>query len=122
MVLLGCKPKGRHTEQHDIFFGIAEEVKALVPAILEFWPEANGKIHLDAYREVNFVSGYQISIVEKQASENENKLFFLNLGGYTKNVFDEAHHKVLVVAKDETSAVSEVKKSSFFKQFIMPPN
>jgi hypothetical protein len=120
MVLLGCKPTGRHTEQHDIFFGIGERVKDLVPSILDFWPEANGKIHLDAYREVNFVDGYQVSVVEKRDGLAENQLFFINLGGYTKDVFDEAHQKILKVGRDEKSAISAVKASAFFKQFSSP--
>lgn len=89
MLLLGCKPQGRHTEQHDIFFAIATELNELVPAIKEFWPEANGKIHLDAYRVVNHVDGYQVNVVEKVAqSEANQKLFFLNLGGYQSKVFE----------------------------------
>ncbi len=48
MVLLGCKPKARHTEQHDIFFGIGQTVKDLVTDIIESWAEAEGKIHIDA--------------------------------------------------------------------------
>ena len=47
MVLLGCKPEGRHTEQHDVFFGIAPALKDLIPAFKSFWPEAKGKIHVD---------------------------------------------------------------------------
>ena len=54
MVLLGCKPKGRFTEQHDIFFGIAENMAALKPAMREFWHDAD-VLHIDAWREVNFV-------------------------------------------------------------------
>lgn len=44
MLLLGCKPPGRHTEQHDIFFGIAASLRDLVPEIQAFWPELQ-KIH-----------------------------------------------------------------------------
>jgi len=51
MVLLGCKPEGRHIEQHDIFFGIGYNLKELVPAMKEYWP--GGRIHIDAWREVN---------------------------------------------------------------------
>ncbi len=120
MVLLGCKPKGRHTEQHDVFFGIATSVRDLVPAILRFWPEAKGKIHLDAYREVKHVDGYQVEIAEKKQSETAEKLFFINLGGYKPNVFDEAHHKVLKVAISQAEAVSSVKRSEFFKSFNSP--
>jgi len=55
MLLLGCKPPGRNTEQHDIFFGIGSGLKELIPAIIDSWPEAKKKIHIDAWREVQFV-------------------------------------------------------------------
>ena len=42
-IIIGCTPKGRHTEQHDVFFGIAENIRDLVPEMINFWPEAKGK-------------------------------------------------------------------------------
>ena len=38
MVMLGCTPKGRFTEQHDIFFGIGNSLKELIPNMKAFWP------------------------------------------------------------------------------------
>jgi hypothetical protein len=52
MIMLGCTPKGRFTEQHDIFFGIGTSVKELVPDMKAFWPDAKGKIHIDAWQKV----------------------------------------------------------------------
>jgi hypothetical protein len=43
MVLIGCKPEGRHTEQHDIFFGIAQTLADLVPQLKSFWPGKNSQ-------------------------------------------------------------------------------
>ncbi|RYF21595.1 MAG: DUF1543 domain-containing protein [Flavobacteriales bacterium] len=122
MTLLGCKPKGRHTEQHDIFFTIADEVKDMVPAINAFWPEANGKIHLDAYRMVKNVNGFKVDVVEKSEEKpaSKHKLFFLNLGGYQSNVFEELHYKMLIVAEDKASAINSAKESRFFKEFFSP--
>ena len=59
MIMIGCRPKGRYTEQHDIFFGIGNSVKELIPQMKEFWPEAKGNFHIDAWREVNFVDNYK---------------------------------------------------------------
>lgn len=42
-VILGATPKGRNIEQHDVFFGIAENLKDLIPDMKEFWKEAEGK-------------------------------------------------------------------------------
>jgi len=65
MVLAGCKPKGRFTEQHDIFFGIANSLKELVPNLNDFWPEAKRNLHIDAWRQVTSIAGYTIEIIPK---------------------------------------------------------
>jgi hypothetical protein len=125
MVLLGCTPKGRHTEQHDIFFGIGGSIEDLIPEIIAFWPEANGKIHIDAWREVNRVEGYTITVTERLASgqpggpgnpgdSQKPALFFINLGGYKENQFDEAHYKMLVVGDNMDGAKAIAKKNVFF--------
>jgi hypothetical protein len=59
MAMVGCRPKGRHTEQHDVFFGIATSIKDLVPVMLQFWPEAKGNMHIDAWREITVVEGFK---------------------------------------------------------------
>jgi hypothetical protein len=120
MLLLGCRPPGRNTEQHDVFFGIANTVGELVPALNAFWPEAKGKLHVDAWREVNRVDGYTIRILPREDSgtppaESSEKLFFLNLGGYKKAEFDEFHYKLLLVAPDEAAAIKRARQSTFYK-------
>lgn len=121
MILLGCKPTGRHTEQHDIFFAIANEVKELVPAINAFWPEAKGKIHLDAYRIINHVNGYRVEVIQRStATSAANRLFFMNLGGYQHNIFEELHYKMLMVAEEKNAAIKNAKGSEFFKQYFSP--
>jgi hypothetical protein len=119
MLLLGCKPPGRHVEQHDVFFGIAVSLNELVPAIKSFWPEPE-KIHIDAWREVNSVDGYKISIVLNEANgdrpvEKTNKLFFINLGGYLENRFEEQHYILLTVKADRGSAFKAAKETVFFQ-------
>lgn len=121
MILLGCKPKGRNTEQHDIFFGVGSTLKDLIPAINAFWPEANGKIHIDAWRKVTAVDNNRVRLCQRdfgldnRASQALNKLFFINLGGYKKDQFDEFHYKMLVVAKNKSEAIDKAKETSFYK-------
>ncbi len=82
MIMLGCTPKGRFTEQHDIFFGIGNSLKELVPDMNTFWPEAKGRIHIDAWQKVTFVDGFAIEVVSKEENlEQEEQLFFLSLSG-----------------------------------------
>lgn len=125
MVLLGCKPLGRYTEQHDIFFGIADSLRSLAEPITAFWPEAEGNIHLDAWREVNQVDGHPIVIEERNTAvavvgEQAYRLFFLNLGGYKGDDFEEYHYKLLVVARDKADAIKRAKETAFFRHNASP--
>jgi Domain of Unknown Function (DUF1543) len=116
MIMLGCRPKGRYTEQHDIFFGIANSLKDLIPEMKAFWPEAKGQIHIDVWREVTSVDNYSIEIVPKTNNfESENQLFFINLGGYKEGEFEEFHYKVLSVANTIGEAMKKSKETSFYK-------
>jgi Domain of Unknown Function (DUF1543) len=117
MLLIGCKPKGRHTEQHDVFFGIGENVKELIPQVLDFWPEANGKLHFDGWQEVNNVDGYTVTIARKEEVEpqSEAQLFFINLGGYKPNEFEEFHYKMLAAATEKAEAINRSKRTAFYK-------
>ncbi|MEC5158311.1 DUF1543 domain-containing protein [Chryseobacterium sp. MP_3.2] len=116
-ILLGAEPKNRNIEQHDVFFGIAENLKDLVPAMKNFWPEANGKIHIDCYQEVKFVDGYELKIVEKNGDEKENHIYFINLGGYKPGIFEEFHAKYLMVESTMAQVIKRVKKTEFYKTF-----
>ena len=115
MVMLGCKPEGRFTEQHDIFFGIGSSLKDLLPQMIEFWPEAKGKIHIDAYREVNHVDRYNVMVKEREKDSSPLRLFFLNLGGYKENEFEEYHYKILTITQSKAEAVKNAKESAFYK-------
>jgi hypothetical protein len=116
MVLLGCRPKGRLTEQHDVFFGIGPDLKSLIPQMNEFWPGSGG-LHIDAWREITIVNGYKIAVQAKSSliSKQELQLFFINLGGYKVNEFEEYHYKILCIAQDSTNAIKQSKQTAFYK-------
>lgn len=121
MILLGCTPKGRHTEQHDIFFGIAGSLAELKTDMQQFWPGT--QLHIDAWREVTNVDGYAITVIPKTNSKETGlQLFFLNLGGYKQNEFDEFHYKMLVVAPDKGKAVKAATQTAFYKHVSLPGN
>lgn len=123
MVQLGGRPKGRLIEQHDMFFGVADELVELIPAINEHWPEVNNKWHVDSYRAVTRVDGYRIDWVAQAETQDEAdnasalKLFFINLGGYLPGDFEEYHHKLLIVAPTQAEAIKQAKQSDFYKKY-----
>jgi hypothetical protein len=117
MLLLGCTPPGRFTEQHDIFFGIANDLKNLVPDIRDYWPESGAKIHIDAWREVTQVDSFHIDVVPRNAAidPSPQRLFFINLGGYKPDEFDEFHYKMIVAAPDKGEAIRKAKATAFYR-------
>jgi len=116
MLLIGASPPERNIEQHDVFFGIGETIKDLIPDVEAFWP-GNNKLHFDAWREVTSVNGYKVEVVLKNASKQTSlfKLFFINLGGYKQNEFEEFHYKMIIAATDKAEAVNISKQTAFFK-------
>ncbi|ASU35485.1 DUF1543 domain-containing protein [Mucilaginibacter xinganensis] len=117
LLLLGAEAPGRNIEQHDYFFGIANELKDLVPDLRAFWPEAGTTLHVDGWREVAKVDNFSVKVVlqDDEIPPSANKLFFLNLGGYTTDKLEEQHYIVLTVQQTRALAVQESKKSLFFK-------
>ncbi len=116
MLLLGCRPPGRHVEQHDFFFGIAHSLKELIPDVKDFWPETKGQIHIDAWREVTVVDGYAVKVVTGTPADQTQTLFFINLGGYLPKKFEEQHYTLLTVQPDLASATKHAKETTFYKQ------
>ena len=115
MLLIGCTPRGRHIEQHDMYFGIGDHISDLIPDIINFWPEAKGDLHIDAWREVQLVNGFIVTVIEGESVEDTHKLFFINLGGYKQNEFEEFHYKMIVAATDKGEAVKMSKQTAFYK-------
>jgi hypothetical protein len=149
-VLLGCKPKGRNVEQHDVFFGVAEKLDDLSDKIKEFWYKtmldevvkaikkdlpgidastlANNllkqlskrdKVHIDAWTKVEYVDGYKVKLQPKSSgvAPGEQKLFFINLGGYKENEFEEFHKKLFVVAPAVSAALEKIMSHDFMKEY-----
>jgi hypothetical protein len=68
------------------------------------------------------VDNYQIGVVPGQRPTNAagEKLFFLNLGGYKANEFDEFHYKMLVVCKTLEEAKKRAYQTAFYKHTALP--
>jgi len=116
MLLLGCKPAGRFTEQHDIFFDIGTDLKSLVQHIRDYWPDGD-KLHVDAWRLVTQVDSFRVDVTPRSAGHgvSSQRLFFINLGGYKPGEFEEFHYKMIVAATDKGEAVRKGKETAFYR-------
>lgn len=127
MLKIGARPHGRLIEQHDVMFVVANSLSETIDVVNQHWQDVKGQWHLDAWRVVNRVGDYHISVI-KNASNTEDgclslpdniglKLYFVNLGGYLPNQFEEFHYKTLVVAESVGKATAQVKKSDFYRDY-----
>ena len=124
MLLIGCKPEGRHVEQHDVFFAIADSIRDTIAQVKAFWPEGKSGLHYDAWREVTKVDGYRVNVITSPGIKsniqspgigNRMQLFFINLGGYKPGEFEEFHYKTIITASDKGEAVAKAKEAAFFR-------
>ena len=75
-------------------------------------------MHLDGWREVTQVNGQNIAVVLKEGvnqNSSTHKLFFINLGGYKPNEFEEFHYKTIIAATDKSIAILQAKQTAFYK-------
>ena len=72
--------------------------------------------------KVTNVDGFAIKIVQHNGNKKsrENNLFFLNLGGYKQNEFEEFHYKMLTVAVTKGDAVKVALETAFYKHASLP--
>jgi hypothetical protein len=148
-ILLGCTPKGRNIEQHDVMFGVANTLQGLTDDMKNFWYNniidevsaslkkqlpgldnqqfsstllktlsRRDKVHVDAWMKVEYASGYKVQIRKKHSEPQEDnlKLYFINLGGYKENEFEEFHKKLFVAATAVSDALQQVMHHPFMKE------
>ena len=114
-ITMGATVPGRLIEQHDMLFAAAPDIRDLIPSLQAAWPEGSS-VHIDAYREVNTVGAYHITISQTPPADTSGlKLYFFNLGGYVEGDMEEYHHKALVVAATQKEAMASIKQSEFYQ-------
>lgn len=98
---------GKHTksllELHDMRFVLADRIEDTYRQLRESWWGEPKSLHLDCWGILKSADGYNIHL-KNEPSVEQNKLFFINLGGYDSTQFTELHKNVFVVAPNEREA------------------
>ncbi|KAF1713970.1 hypothetical protein CSC71_06005 [Pseudoxanthomonas sangjuensis] len=108
VMLGGTHPKAR-VELHDVAFAIGDTLESTYPQLRAQWFGEPRGAHVDSWMEVDGVDGWQVRFSDAPPPAGSPKLFFVNLGGYEKGVFGEAHAYLLVVAGDAADAKAKGK-------------
>jgi len=110
MVMLGGQHPAARIELHDIVFTVVEDSLERQYAKLKArWFGDKKQVHLDGWMRLSGIDGYRIELSETPVQQ-QNKLYFFNLGGYSRQVFGEDHRYGVVVAADVHSAKQRAKR------------
>jgi len=107
---LGGRAPKCNIELHDVVFLVGKNSEELVPQLKEQWFGTVKSLHVDSWYAVEHVDGYDVVLVPGDKTENDLKLYFVNLGYYEQGGFGERHLIKFVVAKNIPDAKAQAKK------------
>lgn len=91
-------------ELHDMRFVIADKIEDTYEELRKTWWGTPESLHTDAWGALEYADGHNIVLKDHPPLDTENKLYFVNLGGYDSNEFTELHKNVFVVAPTASKA------------------
>jgi hypothetical protein len=103
VIYIGGVHERAFIELHDMRFVVAQSIEDTYEYLRNSWWGSPESLHLDAWGVLEFADGYDI-ILKDYPQDSENKLYFVNLGGYDKDQFTELHKNVFVVAATDSKA------------------
>ncbi|MCB8876338.1 DUF1543 domain-containing protein [Acidisoma silvae] len=104
MVYVGGSFANSNTELHDVRFSVGAAIEDCYDDLRAQWWGTPASLHLDAWAPIAYADGYTVSVEPGAAPGMVEKLFFINLGGYTPDEFGELHRNILLVAPDAATA------------------
>jgi hypothetical protein len=104
VVMLGGKHPRAKIEVHDVVFAAADTLQASYPQLRDGWFGSPKGVHIDGWMAVDGVDGWKVEFSNLAPEAHAHHLYFINLGGYEANSFGEAHHYLLVVARNRVLA------------------
>jgi hypothetical protein len=103
MFYIGGNCGSSNVELHDVRFSVGATPEDCYADIRRQWWGDPQSLHLDSWGAVEQADGYDISI-SHGLPKAEERLFFVNLGGYDPGEFNELHKNLLLVAADAKTA------------------
>lgn len=118
MFQVGGNFRNSNVELHDIRFAIGETAEDCYADLRRQWWGDPESLHLDCWGAVEQADGYDVSLVAGSGEPTADRLFFVNLGGYSPTEFTELHRNVLIVAGD--AAAAKAKALALVQDWSLP--
>ena len=113
LVVLGGRAKNSHIELHDVRWVVGKKIEDTFHQLRSQWFGRENGLHIDSYVKIRFVDGYIVNLKPEKIrnkEKTENKLWFINIGGYDANKLLEEHQFGLIVAGSAYIAKKKAKK------------
>jgi hypothetical protein len=102
-IYIGGSAPGSLIELHDMRFVVADRIENTFAELKSSWWGIPESLHIDCWGELNCIDGYDIHL-RPEPSNAEEKLYFVNTGGYHPDSFAELHKDLFVVAHTPSKA------------------
>ncbi len=102
-IYIGGSTETSLIELHDVRFVVADAIEDTYDTLKAGWWGTRESLHLDCWGELTSADGHDI-VLKDTKPESEDKLWFVNLGGYDPDDFSELHKNVFVVASTQSKA------------------
>lgn len=105
---LGGDAPGANIEVHDVQFAVASQPEEAHPLLIKKWFGTRDSLHLDAYGIITWADGHDVTVHSTPSTSTE-KLYFINMGGYTPGALCEDHAFTFLVAPSASAAKARAK-------------
>jgi hypothetical protein len=106
MFYVGGDCRNSNIELHDVRFSLGKNPQDCYDDLRRQWWGTPSSLHIDSWAEISHADGYDVMLSDKPFDRPE-KLYFLNLGGYNAEEFEEVHKNILVVAETQKAAIQK---------------
>lgn len=104
MIYIGGDIDGSNVELHDVRFCIGDTIEDCYDDLRRQWWGNPDSLHLDCWGVLEHADGHDITLTKDTPDEAADKLYFVNLGGYSNTEFTELHKNMVVVAPTDSKA------------------
>ena len=102
-IYIGGEHPRANIEVHDVRFVVAPTIRYTYETLRADWWGTPGTLHVDCWAEIDHVDGFDVQL-KPTPSTTQEKLYFVNLGGYDGLGFAEQHKNMFVVATSAADA------------------
>ena len=114
LVYLGGRTSKCSIELHDVQFVAGSRIEDTYQTLCERWFGNVRGLHVDSYLAVRYVDGFRVELKSEPFS-GDQKLYFVNFGGYDPQSIAELHQFGLFVATSPDEAKQRAKAALLVK-------